>query len=590
MADPDTNCPSTSYKSGTNHGDPDADPDAHEPENSLSSDTDSSSSSDSESSDDESDSEQDATTTKPLVGEDGETSTNSALQLTLHPAVSSGDLSLVQALKQGRCLTDKERHYLMEHSFVPHTGYNFPSRTISGSVRHFQHRWLTKYNGLVYSESTDGGFCKFCVLFARCTPTVKELGVLVTKPLTNFKKAVEKLDEHFHGKKFHKVAVEAAMAFMQVQNNRVLAINQQLSIQRRETVAQNRLRLRSIVETIIFCGRQGIPLRGHRDDHTCMDVDPLANHGNFMALLQFRIHAGDTVLSKHLRTAGGNAVYTSKTIQNEIIAICGNLIRQQILDSIKEALFFSIIADEATDVANKEQLSISIRFVCNSKPCEKFLGFLECVNGVTGEAIADTILTQLNSWQLPASLLRGQGYDGAGAMSGYIRGVAARISTHYPKALYTHCAAHRLNLCIVKCCSIREVSNMMETADSITRFFNNSPKRQLELEKWIVEVCPSEEKRHKLKEMCRTRWIERHEAFEVFVDLFLPLISCLEEISLSSSSQWNRETRHEAQSFLLALSQFSFIVSLLLTQKILAYTKGLSVKLQGRYVDVVKAH
>ena len=104
-------------------------------------------------------------------------------------------------------------------------------------------------------------------------------------------------------------------------------------------------------------------MRGRRDDHTCMDADPLANHRNFLALLQFRIQAGDTVLSEHLQTAASNAVYTSKTIQNEITAICGNLIRQEILDSIKEAPFFLIIAAEATDIANKEQLSISIRFV-----------------------------------------------------------------------------------------------------------------------------------------------------------------------------------------------------------------------------------
>ena len=229
-------------------------------------------------------------------------------------------------------------------------------------------------------------------------------------------------------------------------------------------------------------------------------------------------------------------------------------------------------------------------FVIIAKPCERFLGFLECINGVSGEALASTILTQLNSWQLPASLLHGQGYDGAGAMSGCTKGVAARISTQYPKALYTHCAAYRLNLCVVKCCAIREVSNTMETADSITWFFSNSLKQQLELEKWIADVCSNEEKRHKLKEMCRTRWMERHEAFDVFVDLYLPLVSCLEEISRGSPSHWKRDTRHEAQSFLLALSQFSFIISLLLTQKILAYTKGISVKLQGRYVDVVKAH
>ena len=59
-----------------------------------------------------------------------------------------------------------------------------------------------------------------------------------------------------------------------------------------------------------------------------------------------------------------------------------------------------------------------------------------------------------------------------------------------PKVLYTHCASHRLNLCIVKSCSNHEVTNMMEVVDSMSHFFNNSPKRQLELEKWIAAVLP----------------------------------------------------------------------------------------------------
>ena len=99
-----------------------------------------------------------------------------------------------------------------------------------------------------------------------------------------------------------------------------------------------------------------------------------------------------------------------------------------------------------------------------------------------------------------------------------------------------------------------------------------------------------EENRRKLKELCRTRWVERHEAFQVFSDLFLPIFCCLVAIVYSSSSDWNRETCSDAQSLLLAMSQFSFMIALVLSQKILAYTKGLSVKLQGRYVDVVWAH
>ena len=72
--------------------------------------------------------------------------------------------------------------------------------------------------------------------------------------------------------------------------------------------------------------------------------------------------------------------------------------------------------------------------------------------------------------------------------------------------------------------------------------------------------------------------------------LFLPLLSCLEAIVLSPAEEWNRDTRSDAQSLRLALSQFSFIVTLVVTQSVLAYTKGLSVKLQGPYMDVARAH
>ena len=102
---------------------------------------------------------------------------------------------------------------------------------------------------------------------------------------------------------------------------------------------------------------------------------------------------------------------------------------------------------------------------------------------MSGEAIADHILKLLGGWQLSPSNLRGQTYDGVGAMAGKKKGVVAQIQQMFPKAPYTHCAAHALNLCVVKCCSIREVHNTMDTGESICRFFRNSPKRQLALEK-----------------------------------------------------------------------------------------------------------
>ncbi len=78
------------------------------------------------------------------------------------------------------------------------------------------------------------------------------------------------------------------------------------------------------------------------------------NPGNFVALLHFRVDSGDHVLADHLANAGANALYTSKTTQNELIRISGGIIHSTILGRIRAAGVFALMADEATDAANKE--------------------------------------------------------------------------------------------------------------------------------------------------------------------------------------------------------------------------------------------
>ena len=156
---------------------------------------------------------------------------------------------------------------------------------------------------------------------------------------------------------------------------------------------------------MIFLGRQGLSFRGHRNDSPAVEESPCTNHGNFLALLQFRIQAGDHVLEEHLKTAAKNALYTSKTTQNELISIYGDLMRNEILRRIQEVCFFSVIADEVTDIANDEQLSISIRFLEDTVPSERFLAFNQSLSGIRGENIADDILAKLAEWQLQPHLL-----------------------------------------------------------------------------------------------------------------------------------------------------------------------------------------
>ena len=163
----------------------------------------------------------------------------------------------------------------------------------------------------------------------------------------------------------------------------------------------------------------------------------------------------------------------------------------------------------------------------------------------------------------------------------------------YPKAIYTHCSSHVLNLCIVKSIYLREVSNMMDVASSISRFFSNSPKRQLLLDKYVEQIHSANSeisKRKKLKDLCRTRWVERHNAFEAFWDLYEGIVSCFEEIIEAPAGNWNRDTISNPQSYLRAMTEFRLIITLIITKNLLAYTKGLSIKLQGKWQDIVRAY
>ena len=129
-------------------------------------------------------------------------------------------------------------------------------------------------------------------------------------------------------------------------------------------------------------------------------------------------------------------------------------------DEVKENGLSSIICDECTDSANKEQLSLSIQCVANERVCESFVGFFELNEGVTGEVIAGTIEQAIIECSLDTSFLRGQAYDGASNMSGKYKGCAAILKEKYPLAIYSHCCSHVWNLAEVNTCGSMLVQNL----------------------------------------------------------------------------------------------------------------------------------
>ena len=81
-----------------------------------------------------------------------------------------------------------------------------------------------------------------------------------------------------------------------------------------------------------------------------------------MAFLTYRAEA-DPDLQQHLKSCPKNAKYTSHCIQNELINLCGNQIRNEIIASVKNMLVYLVLGDETADTSCTEQVAICIIMV-----------------------------------------------------------------------------------------------------------------------------------------------------------------------------------------------------------------------------------
>ncbi len=401
------------------------------------------------------------------------------------------DISDVDSLDIGRfvsmaAIDDDTKLSLINNHWRPPPDFKFPSSETSR--RKFCASWLNRWSWLCYSKLYDGAFCLSCVLFGHQTGhNGSKLSKLFKEPLTNWQSAVTRLERHQKHSDIHRDSMLRLVQFRSVMTGETKGTDEQADNMRSARIQYNRDILSSIIKTVILAGRQNLSLRGHRDDSQHYVS---SNPGNFQAFLNFRVDSGDTKLKQHFETGKKNATYRSKTIQNKLIKICGNQIREKFVAEINssDCPIYSVLGDEATDCASTEQMPIVLRYVDSSKEInERFVKFVQC-EGVTGEALAKNIEDTLQEVGLPLENCCGQGYDGASAMSSKSKGVCGRILKKNPKALYVHCSSHRLNLVVAKACTLPSVVQMLGVAQKITSFFRPSPQRMHLLKKKIAEI------------------------------------------------------------------------------------------------------
>lgn len=507
-------------------------------------------------------------------------------------------------------LDDFTKTMILRRHWTPPAGYNFPfsiEKSQSGKKwhRHPTVEMFQKFPWLVYSKAHKGLYCRYCPVFL---PMLNAGGVplkkFVTKPVISFRKLLGKdgdLNQH-DNHSYHKRAVEAGKEFLIRTEHPDLSVINQQDKSHLKNVQENRKMLGSLVKCIIFLGKQNIPLRGHKDDGNILQISK-SNEGNFRELVRFRIETGDQNLEKHLReTACRNAVYTSKTIQNDLIQCCGEEIRNTIIKRIKEAKYFSMIFDETTDAAHESQLTFCVRYCHQGYIYEDFLDFIdprqkEIVENdesyrddvsnedeemflkepsLTGRVIAETVLSLVKKNQLELGNCVGIATDGCSTNVSELKGAVSIIKNEAVNATYCPCHNHSLNLSLTKASKVQNVRNAIDTMKTVISFFTTSSKRNSILKQKIGR---------QLIGLCNTRWVERHDSIHLFCSA-LPKIS----EALYDISQWKEtEAASKALSLINNISNSSFLVAVSSLADILGLTLVLSRLFQKKELDMKEA-
>jgi hypothetical protein len=280
-------------------------------------------------------------------------------------------------------------------------------------------------------------------------------------------------------------------------------VGDMLSREHAREKSENRQCFLRILSNIRFLSRQGLALRGDGDE----------SDSNFVQLLKLR-GLDDPRIEAWLSKRTNK--YTSNNAQNEILKVMALSTLRKIAAELRESQFFCIMSDECTDVSNREQLVICIRWVDSKLEVhEEFIGLYKLDN-IQADTIVAAIRDALIRLNLAMSKCRGQCYDGASTMKGAKSGVATQLRKDECRAVYIHCYGHALNLAVgdtVKRCKL--LKDALEITFEVSKLVKFSPKRDVLFEKLKADLAPDTPG---FRVLCPTRWTVRAASLKSVID------------------------------------------------------------------------
>ena len=422
------------------------------------------------------------------------------------------------------------------------------------SNRKYSKKWEKQFTWLEYDEDQQGTYCKTCRRYGKSSGASG--GTWVSKPFYNWKKATEKMRTHAQSN-IHQQSCEAELAAARsMQEGSIIQQLQQVE-------EHQRLKNRAAIKALLRCTHF---LVCHHIPHTT----------NFEELIDLVVSCGAEDLKSFNESAGKNATYLSKIAVVEFIDAIGLWAEESLLKRLCQAPFYSIMADECTDVSVIEELSIYCRWVEKGVPVEHFLEIVP-LKKADALSIYTSIIGCLTIKTIPLGKLIGMGFDGAAAFSGKHSGVQSYLKKNAPHALFVHCHCHLLQLaCVQAANGTTGIKHVYTTLITLWKFFQRSPKR-CEILKEVYTVLNLPEL--KIIKPSDTRWLAHERCIKAVKSSYSAIVSALVNIY---------EETHEPEALGLskALCNKSTIMSIYLLDYVLPQVAKLSRTLQMEALDL----
>ncbi|XP_042460344.1 zinc finger MYM-type protein 1-like [Zingiber officinale] len=306
------------------------------------------------------------------------------------------------------------------------------------------------------------------------------------------------------------------------------------------------------------------------------------NNGLFLQMVEM-IAEFDPIMNEHLRRIKDHETYTTylgSRIQNELIEMLAGEVRKKLLAKVKKTKYFSVILDCTPDISHKEQMSLVIRCLDESenstKVKEYWIEFLE-VDDTSVLGLFTHLKDALIHLELDIDDIRGQGYDNGSNMKGKHKGVQRRLLEINPRAFYTPCGCHSLNLTLcdmVNCCP--QAMSFFGVIQRIYTLFSSSMKR------W--RIFKDHVKGLTVKSLSQTRWESHVESVKPIKEQTVQIRDAL--LDLTNDIE-DPKTKSEAESLALyELEKYEFLLGVVIWYKLLFTINTVSKFLQSENMDI----